>query len=1232
MTRIPAAATALLLCQVAHADRVTHRWSFNAGGDASNGTELPDRITGEAAVVRGVGGQLDGSDLVLPGTTNGRQPPSSISAYLDLPNGLLSANPNLTLEIWATIDANRTWQRLFDFGRMDIAGDGLGAEGEITGSGDFSPGGTSSRDQFILSVSRDGNINQQRFSMRLDSGGEQSADSSLTTATGTEYHYTVTFESGVGTYPTTGGRMIFYRNGTQQAALDIDDRLTDLTDVNNWLGRSQWSSDSNSAISYNELRFHDHALSASEIAASTSSGPNASIAPSIGDVETTMLPGGKVRLDVLASAEGEVVASSVAITTPPLAGEAEVTADGTILYTQNLGSPEQDSFSYQVSNSSGDTTTGTATIHFADGLRFANPDLNVSDSPPATSLMLVDAFPGTAFDQPVAMASPPGDASRLFVVEKTGLLRVIPDVTNPSPTASTFLDLPSVLSGNGESLDTGGESGFLGLAFHPDYASNRHFYVFYSVTSGGSRYQRVARFTTRSGNPAAADPSSQLILINQLDEASNHNGGDIHFGPDGYLYISVGDEGGGNDTYNNSQKITGDLFSGILRIDVDKQAGNVAPTPHAAIPTDGGQARFAIPVDNPFVHTSLGGSWDGTYNGSGVSTTTVRREFFATGLRNPWRFSFDPLNGELWCGDVGQGAWEEIDVISLGDNCGWAYREGTHNGPRSAPADFDSLYHAPPVYEYPRGGEFGGYSVTGGRVYRGNRIGSLHGKYIFADYGSGNIWSLTRNVGSAPTVERLFGESGIVGFGVDPSNQDLLLADIDSGLIRRITQNVDDSTFPPTLSATGLFADVADLSPAPGVTPYDVNLPFWSDHAIKSRWFIIPDATSQLTWAEEDPWTLPSGMIWVKHFDLELERGNPATKKRLETRLIVRNDEGAYGVSYRWNEEETEAYLVGDAGEDFDLEITDDGSPTTQTWHIPSRAECLTCHTPQAGHALSFNTRQLNRDHDMLGYSGNQLATLASEGFFTNSPSDPDLLPRHLRPDETAYSVEGRVRSYLDVNCAYCHMAGGTAGGAEWDGREPLTLAETGLIHGAANNNLGDPANQLVVPGDALHSVVLQRVAASNGFTRMPPLATKELDTVAIDLLTEWITAKLPAQPDYAAWRLAAFGSDSSPEGEPGEDPDLDGVANRDEFLHGTEPLDPSSRLRPEVAIAGGPRLSFTLPENRSYRVMTSSDLATWTPWDVPGNQGLPVAGGLIEVAGPLDTARRFFQLEVTEN
>ncbi|MEK7950293.1 PQQ-dependent sugar dehydrogenase [Luteolibacter soli] len=1213
----------------AEAQTVTHRWTFNTTGNQTNGTVITDVISAAPATIVGAGAVRNGTVVTLPGTSNGNVAAATISAYLDLPNGIVSSKTNMTVEIWAIPVSAKNWQRLFDFGSMNTSG-----TGEIGNSAGAPGGGTNSRDDLMIAECRGTTFNDKKLVARNDGAAELGADSTLATTAGTQYHYVATFQAGVGANAATGGRWTWYRNGSQVAFVDTNFRLNELNDVNNWLGRSQYSDDSNSNITYNEVRLYDYALSQAQISANTAAGPDANFpAPSVTADVVTMLYGKKAKLNVLANDSGEIVRSSLIVESPPASGTATVSPDGTILYTHTTGTPAGDSFTYRISNSTGQTSTGTVTITFSSSLKIANAALNVPASPPATAYSLPNALGTLTFSQPLCLVTPPGETQRLFVCEKGGQLKVVPNVTAASPTSSVFLDLSGYLTTKSETIETSSECGLLGLAFHPNYATNRFFFISYSVIKSGLRYQRVSRFTTQAGNPNAADTTTERILIEQRDEFDNHNGGDLHFGPqDGYLYISVGDEGNGNDDPTfNSQLINKDLFSGILRIDVDRNMANsVEPTTHASIPLYSGVAAFAIPKTNPFVTVALGGDWNGTYNGSTV-TGTVRREFWATGLRNPWRMGFDPATGALWCGDVGQSAREEVDIITRGGNYGWVYREGTIAGPRTTnptmPANFLTAYHTGPVYDYGRDGDFGGRAVTGGRVYRGTRIGALTGKYIFGDHESGNIWAMDLN---GTNVQRLAGEGNIAAFGYDPSNQDILLADIGDGIVRRLTTSTVANTYPATLSATGLFADLSDLSPSPGLVPYDVNLPFWSDNAIKRRWMVIPNGTSQFVWSKDGLWTLPTGTIWVKHFDMEMQRGVPASKKRIETRLIVKNASGAYGVSYRWNDAGTEATLVEDGGIDFALNITDNGNTVPQTWHIPSRAECMICHTSQAGHALSFNTRQLNLSSDMLGFTGNQLTTLQQQGYFTNNPGSPNLLPRHLRPTETAYSLEARVRSYLAVNCSYCHKSGGT-GPPSWDGRPELTLAQTLLVNGSAANSGSDPLNKLVVPGDTAHSIVLHRMAVTGGFTRMPPLASNVIDSANVTLVTNWINGELAARQTYDAWRNSNFEPDNDPSGDPAADADGDGLNNRDEFLAGTDPHNGTSAFRP-VTSSPPSKLSFTLPVNRSFRIDTSDNLGSWMPWDVPQNQGLPVAGGLVEIAFPAADPKKFFRVELLEN
>jgi len=1241
----------LLFCLVAligldgHA-RVIDRWTFNnASGNAPTGTTIVDSVSGAVATVRGNGATFNGTTLTLPGTTNGNQTAAAISAYVDLPNGIVSSKTNLTVEAWATPLSAANWMRVFDFGRVNTAGVGGGATGEITGTTTTAPGTTTGYDDLLLSFCKATSLAGQRLEMWQTGANTVTADSALATTAGTQYHYVLTFTDGAGAFGINGGQMAWYRNGVLVTTGDVPYHLADLHDVNNWLGRSQWSADQLANAAYREVRIYDHAMTASQVAASYAAGPAAVFpAPTTTADTATMHWGQKARIAVLANDSGDINPMTVVIAQAPQYGTATPDSAGNILYTHTTGTPATDTFTYRVSGAGGQSVATTVTINFTLSLRIANNTFNVPSTPPATAVEVVPAYPGVTFTKPLCFVSPPGDTKRLFVCEIGGLLKVIPDVTATTPTSSITLNLLTLLaSRTGESIVAGpdGECGLTGLAFHPNYATNGYFYITYSVRKASDSavwYQRLSRFTVPAAqiNQAApvADSSSELILIEQRDREDNHNGGDLHFGADGYLYYSIGDEGNPDDTWVNSQRIDKNFFSGVIRIDVDKKAGNLEPNPHTSVPLTNGLAHYSVPADNPFVGAT-------SFNGLAVTPSAVRTEFWAVGLRSPWRFSFDAPTGTLWLGDVGQDTYEEVDIITKGGNYGWVYREAAHDTafttpvPPTKPAGFTSI---DPIYEYTHnavaGGDpnFKGNSVIGGVVYRGTRFPTLAGAYIFGDNVSGNIWALTRPNGVV-TVQRIAGQAALTTFGTDPSNGDVLVSDYNGGRVMRIITATPTNSFPATLSATGLFADLTDLSPSPGVLPYTPNLTFWSDYAIKSRWFTIPDGTSKMTWARDGTWTFPAGQVWVKHFDLEMTRGVPSTRKRIETRVLVRNTTGAYGVSYRWNDAQTEATLVADGGDSFTENITVNGTTYAQQWTIPSRAQCVTCHSAQAGYSLSFNTRQINLVNTMDGFTGNQIDLLRTGGYFSNTPDSPNVLPRHLRPDETAYPLEARVRSYLAVNCSYCHAGASGTAPTQWDGRAELTLDQTGLINGVAGNNGGNPLNLLIVPGDTTHSIVLNRIAVTNGFTRMPPIASNETDPTDIALVTNWITQELPNRQNYAQWRLAQFGSSTSPDGDPTSDPDSDGSTNAAEFLALTDPHQAGSFMMPYLSTGTGAlTFNFNVPANRSAFVETSVDLVNWSLWDAPGNNGIPRLGGAVSISGPLLGPQQFFRLKLQEN
>jgi uncharacterized repeat protein (TIGR03806 family) len=826
--------------------------------------------------------------------------------------------------------------------------------------------------------------------------------------------------------------------------------------------------------------------------------------------------------------------------------------------------------------------------------RVPNTTLQLPPVPPQFGYTVSDAFPTVSLDQPVGIASPPGETNRLFIVEKTGNIVVITNLASPNRTV--FMSL-AVLSDD--------ESGLLGLAFHPGYATNGYFFVFSSrdlnTSQGNGRHQRISRFETSPTNPNQGLFETELPLITQYDSAPNHNGGDLHFGPDGYLYASLGDEGAQFNGNGHAQEITGDFFSAILRIDVDKRPGNLPPNSHPASSTN-----YFIPADNPYVGLT-------SFNGSPVDPTTIRTEFYSIGFRNPWRMSFDRTTGFLYVGDVGQDQYEEVNVITNGANAGWAYYEGIHLTELLYPWSSTILTDPPdglvfPIQEYYHSGSanYWGNSVIGGVVYRGSRISQLYGAYVFSDNGSGKVWMLRYDGTNTVPFQYIADASSPSAFGTDPRNGDVLIAQFNSGRIGRLDYSGTSSAppLPPTLADTGAFTDLTSLTPNAGIVPYDINVPFWSDNALKTRWFSAPDTNLTITFNPSGNWSFPTGSVWIKHFELELTNGVPGSRKRLETRFIVRNTNGVYGLTYRWDST-TNASLVTEAGLDEAFTINEGGNLRTQVWHYPGRAECLACHTPQGGWALGFNTAQLNRDFDYSGALTNQLEALSSAGYFNNPITNRHLL-RSLAPaTNNAVSLEYRVRSYLAANCVQCHQPSGPAGLALWDARITTPGPHAGIINGPLNNDFGNPNNRVIVPGSPANSILLQRVA-NLGAAHMPPLATSVINTQAVQLLGDWITNGLAGYQSYADWQLYYFGSTNNPDAQQLVDPDGDGAENYLEYLTTTVPTNTATAWG--IAITqSGDSATVVIPQiaNRAFEVQATTNLLDSNSWwglNLPAN------------------------------
>ena len=698
-----------------------------------------------------------------------------------------------------------------------------------------------------------------------------------------------------------------------------------------------------------------------------------------------------------------------------------------------------------------------------------------------TGLQLARVFPNLSFSLPVGMYQAPNDSTRWYVIEqKSGLVRGFPNSQSAQPgDVSTFLDLST-------KIEVGAETGLLGLAFHPQWPSTPQVFVYYSLAGTDPVENRVSRFTSSNGGASLDLASEQVVLRlvkNQVDH--NHNGGNIAFGPDRYLYIGTGDGGSAGDPNDNAQN-RNVLFGKMLRIDVSPATGYAIPTGASG---------------NPFAANAQCTSATGSTSGTGSAACP---EIFAYGLRNPWRWSFDRVTGDLWVGDVGQDTREEIDVVRRGANLGWRIREGSvcynpASNCGTTGANGEALVD--PLVEY---GHDVGAAVTGGYVYRGAKIPALVGRYVFADYVSSRVFSFQPpNPLVAATPRAVLSTSDTVLNS--PQNVTSLAQGNDGELyvvgyggqlygLQAATAVVD--TIPTLLSQTGCVATDA-TQPASGLVPYGINAPFWSDGADKQRWLAVPDG-SAITPQTPGRWSPPNGTVLMKNFRLN--------NQLVETRLLMRHPDGVWaGYTYEWNAGQTDATRVV-------------GGKTkavgSQTWIYPSESNCMECHTQVAGRVLGLETAQLNSDlsYPATGRTANQITTLNAIGLLSPTiDGTPATLPSYVDPHGTAGTLEQRARAFLHTNCSQCHQPNGPTP-VTLDLRYTTTLAQTGTCNATpAAGDLGIANAKLIAPGAPDSSVLLSRVNRRDSFA-MPPLSSNLVDTASVAVLRQWIQALASCQ------------------------------------------------------------------------------------------------------------------------
>lgn len=618
------------------------------------------------------------------------------------------------------------------------------------------------------------------------------------------------------------------------------------------------------------------------------------------------------------------------------------------------------------------------------------------------------------FDQPVGLVQ---HAGRLYVVQqgasggKGAAVRVLGADPGVAP---VVIDMSS-------RVVAGGEAGLLGLAFHPKFAENGFAYLYFTAPHpqdpppAGVVFQSViARYESTDGG-LTLDPATEKRILVVDQPFSNHNGGTIAFGNDGFLYLGLGDGGSGGDPMNVAQNTTR-LLGKMLRIDVD------------------GGDPYSIPVSNPFAA------------GGGAP------EVYALGLRNPYRFSFDVPTGDLWVGDVGQGAREEIDKVVLGGNYGWSIREG--KSCYKPPTGCSSAGLIDPVVDHPRSEAS---AITGGVVYRGSKVAELTGKYVYGDSSQGTFFSFPI-ADPAPKPTRLdvgLPQAHPVGFALDGGGE-VVFADY-AGVIWRIGPPDPAATpkttedMPAKLTATGCVDAKDPTRPALGLFPYDVNVAQWVDGAVGERYLAIPREATILA-KPDGRLELPPGSVAM--------RTVRADDRPVETQLLLRRAGGGWGAfTYAWDAD----------GKDATLATTGATvrTPSGRAHLVVDRAACVACHNDGAGVTLGLEAAQLDRPFPYADRPGSPLATLDHLGMLSAGiPPEAYMALPALDGFDTA---ERRARAYLHANCAFCHQ------GAE--------LAST-----------------------APRCAVVTRMRA-NDASHMPPFASALPHEAAISVLEEWARA-----------------------------------------------------------------------------------------------------------------------------
>ena len=736
---------------------------------------------------------------------------------------------------------------------------------------------------------------------------------------------------------------------------------------------------------------------------------------------------------------------------------------------------------------------------------------------------ITDVMPDVFLQSPLRIIEFPSP-NELLVLNKQGEVHLL---NRDEQTKNLVLDISS-------KTFKLGDGGSVGLAIHPDFFLDQNkqwVFVYYRTTPmpdnwSSPGYNRLSKFKWDE-TLQHFDPESEEILIQQYDRSPWHNGGDMVFDEEGFLYLSLGDEGYDEFQMISTQRINGGFFGGIIKIDVDNDPERSHPikrqpqslaTPINNWAEGSFSQGYSIPNDNPWVNDS----------------EDVLEEFYSIGLRSPYNIYYDEETQEIWAADVGTDLFEEVDRVMKGDNHQWPYMEGdaaseNHDRPDSLIGNEKGV-----VFQYPRSSGLGS-CIIGGFIYKGDQFSSLRNNYVFADFTSNKIVALDGlNSSTAPIhkvlvndIKSLFPnlaeKTKVVAIDA-LSNGEILFCmmgeDHESeGKILKLKRTNEEVQEPPRkLSDIGFFKDLASFEVHDAAIEYTVNAPLWSDGALKKRWVVLANdgqfdsELEQVKFSPEGKWRFPSGTVFVKHFDMQLDLSDAQSIDRLETRFfIIDKNQVGYGLTYKWNDEETEAFLVeSELVEELGM-IDENGDDFILEWSYPSKDQCLNCHNSSANYVLGLSTHQLNGSlfYKDIMREDNQLNYWSELNLFDTQIGVPNGYNKSVKLSEEGYSLDLKIMSYLDANCASCHNDK-TNLEVDLDFRFQETIHLRRYID--ANTQSHASSNSPIIKaGDHQDSELWIR-DAQRGKNQMPPLATKIIDGIYVDSLAKWID-NLPERP-----------------------------------------------------------------------------------------------------------------------